>query len=47
MQIRSLYFVFSEYMTFVMEALELEDTMKNHERRGATGWFVPTPAFLI
>ncbi|KAI5669819.1 hypothetical protein M9H77_19672 [Catharanthus roseus] len=28
----------SEYMTFVMEALELEDTMKNHERRGATGW---------
>lgn len=30
----------SEYMTCVMEALELEDTIKNYERRHATGWFV-------
>ncbi|KAK9163910.1 hypothetical protein Syun_004812 [Stephania yunnanensis] len=29
----------SEYMAFVMEALELEDTIKNYERRHATGWF--------
>ncbi|KAJ7956781.1 LMBR1 domain-containing protein 2-like A [Quillaja saponaria] len=28
----------SEYMTYVMEALELEDTIKNHERRSSTGW---------
>ncbi|PSS21491.1 LMBR1 domain-containing protein 2 A like [Actinidia chinensis var. chinensis] len=28
----------SEYMTYVMEALELEDTVKNYERRSATGW---------
>ncbi|PWA91176.1 LMBR1-like membrane protein [Artemisia annua] len=28
----------SEYMNFVMEALELEDTIKNYERRDATGW---------
>ncbi|KAK9285978.1 hypothetical protein L1049_025180 [Liquidambar formosana] len=28
----------SEYMTYVMEALELEDTIKNYERRSATGW---------
>ncbi|KAI3755297.1 hypothetical protein L1987_55093 [Smallanthus sonchifolius] len=28
----------SEYMNFVMEALELEDTLKNYERRDATGW---------
>ncbi|KAK6923793.1 LMBR1-like membrane protein [Dillenia turbinata] len=28
----------SEYMTYVMEALELEDTIKNYERRNATGW---------
>ncbi|XP_024959927.1 LMBR1 domain-containing protein 2 homolog A-like isoform X1 [Cynara cardunculus var. scolymus] len=28
----------SEYMNFVMEALELEDTLKNYERRNATGW---------
>lgn len=28
----------SEYMNFVMEALELEDTIKNYERRNATGW---------
>lgn len=28
----------SEYMTFVLEALELEDTIKNHERRSSTGW---------
>lgn len=24
-----------------MNALELEDTVKNYERRAATGWFVP------
>lgn len=29
----------SEYMNFVMEALELEDTLKNYERRDASGWF--------
>ncbi|KAK9048827.1 hypothetical protein SSX86_032206 [Deinandra increscens subsp. villosa] len=28
----------SEYMNFVMEALELEDTIKNYELRTATGW---------
>ncbi|GLT97961.1 hypothetical protein SLE2022_155000 [Rubroshorea leprosula] len=28
----------SEYMNFVLEALELEDTIKNYERREATGW---------
>ncbi|KAL1133106.1 hypothetical protein V6Z11_A12G017600 [Gossypium hirsutum] len=28
----------SEYMNFVLEALELEDTIKNYERRDATGW---------
>ncbi|XP_059648014.1 uncharacterized protein LOC132294249 isoform X2 [Cornus florida] len=28
----------SEYMNFVTEALELEDTMKNYDRRDATGW---------
>ncbi|XP_015689542.1 LMBR1 domain-containing protein 2 homolog A-like isoform X2 [Oryza brachyantha] len=28
----------SEYMTYVMEALELEDTIKNYERRDANGW---------
>ncbi|KAJ9552058.1 hypothetical protein OSB04_016103 [Centaurea solstitialis] len=28
----------SEYMNFVMEALELEDTLKNYERRHDTGW---------
>ncbi|KAF8377331.1 hypothetical protein HHK36_030708 [Tetracentron sinense] len=29
----------SEYMTYVMEALKLEDTIKNYERRSETGWF--------
>ncbi|XAR53036.1 hypothetical protein NMG60_11021423 [Bertholletia excelsa] len=28
----------SEYMNFVIEALELEDTIKNYDRRDATGW---------
>ncbi|GLT33716.1 hypothetical protein SLA2020_082800 [Shorea laevis] len=28
----------SEYMTYVTEALELEDAIKNYERRGSTGW---------
>ncbi|KAJ3695835.1 hypothetical protein LUZ60_001212 [Juncus effusus] len=28
----------SEYMNYVMEALELEDTIKNFERRDANGW---------
>ncbi|XWS39755.1 hypothetical protein CRYUN_Cryun18bG0081600 [Craigia yunnanensis] len=27
-----------EYMSFVLEAHELEDTIKNYERRDATGW---------
>lgn len=29
----------SEYMNSVTEALELEDTIKNYERRHAIGWF--------
>lgn len=32
----------SEYTKFVLEALELEDTIKNYERRDTTGWFVLT-----
>ncbi|KAG6519151.1 hypothetical protein ZIOFF_022640 [Zingiber officinale] len=28
----------SEYMTYVMKALELEDTIKNYERRDSNGW---------
>uniref|UniRef100_A0A7N0T6U0 LMBR1-like membrane protein n=2 Tax=Kalanchoe fedtschenkoi TaxID=63787 RepID=A0A7N0T6U0_KALFE len=28
----------SEYMTCVKEALELEDTIRNYERRSSTGW---------
>ncbi|KAK2981430.1 hypothetical protein RJ640_004044 [Escallonia rubra] len=28
----------SEYLTYVLEALELEDTIKNYERRSSTGW---------
>lgn len=28
----------SEYMTYVLEALELEDATKNYERRHTTGW---------
>ncbi|TKY47677.1 LMBR1 domain-containing protein A [Spatholobus suberectus] len=28
----------SEYMTYVLEALELEDTIKNYERHNSTGW---------
>ncbi|XP_048335740.2 uncharacterized protein LOC107425310 isoform X2 [Ziziphus jujuba] len=28
----------SEYLTYVKEALELEDTIKNYERRSSTGW---------
>ncbi|XWS44972.1 hypothetical protein CRYUN_Cryun15aG0095800 [Craigia yunnanensis] len=28
----------SEYMTYISEALQLEDTIKNHERRSSTGW---------
>lgn len=32
----------SEYTKFVLEALELEDTIKNYDRRDATGWFVLT-----
>lgn len=32
------FFICSEYMTYVLEALELEDTVKNYERRHATGW---------
>ncbi|XP_062233315.1 uncharacterized protein LOC133930642 isoform X2 [Phragmites australis] len=27
-----------EYMTYVMEALELEDTIRNYEQRDANGW---------
>ncbi|KAL3527601.1 hypothetical protein ACH5RR_012257 [Cinchona calisaya] len=28
----------SEYMNYVLKALELEDTIKNYDRRNATGW---------
>ncbi|KAF6170303.1 hypothetical protein GIB67_042993 [Kingdonia uniflora] len=28
----------SEYMTYVVEALEVEDTIRNYERRNTTGW---------
>ena len=28
-------------MAYIMKALELEDTVKNYDRRAATGWFVP------
>ncbi|XWS41614.1 hypothetical protein CRYUN_Cryun17cG0097400 [Craigia yunnanensis] len=28
----------SEYMTYVSEALQLEDTIKNYERHSSTGW---------
>ncbi|KAJ1379872.1 LMBR1-like membrane protein [Sesbania bispinosa] len=28
----------SEYMTYLLEALELEDTTKNYEHRDSTGW---------
>ncbi|KAE7998022.1 hypothetical protein FH972_002601 [Carpinus fangiana] len=28
----------SEYMAYIMKALALEDTVKNYERRAATGW---------
>ncbi|KAL1336581.1 hypothetical protein HN51_030944 [Arachis hypogaea] len=28
----------SEYVTYVLEALELEDTIQNYERRNSTGW---------
>lgn len=28
-------------MNYIVKALELEDTIKNYERRAATGWFVP------
>ncbi|CAK9170838.1 unnamed protein product [Ilex paraguariensis] len=34
----SVFDVGNEYLTYVREALELEDTMKNYERRNATGW---------
>lgn len=39
-------------MTYVLEALELEDTVKNYERRKSTGWFVFTyisdnPVYLL
>jgi hypothetical protein len=28
----------SDYMNCVMEALELEDTIRNYEQRGVSGW---------
>lgn len=34
-------------MNFVLEALELEDTLKNFERRNATGWFALNPGLLF
>ncbi|KAL3843773.1 hypothetical protein ACJIZ3_001176 [Penstemon smallii] len=39
MKAREVYYRYkSEYMNFVTEALELEDTMKNSEHRNANGW---------
>ncbi|KAF1875856.1 hypothetical protein Lal_00006487 [Lupinus albus] len=37
----------SEYMTYIMEALELEDTIKNYERRTSTGWFASISFYNI
>lgn len=37
----------SEYMNYVVEALELEDTIKNFERRKSTGWCLLNPLFYI
>ena len=34
-------------MSYVMEALELEDTVKNYERRSSTGWSVPNYSFYF
>lgn len=34
-------------MTYIMEALELEDTVKNYERRDSTGWFVSDFSLLF
>ncbi|KAJ8765678.1 hypothetical protein K2173_014800 [Erythroxylum novogranatense] len=31
----------SEYISYVSEALELEDTIKNYEHGSSTGWFAP------
>ena len=36
-------FCYSEYTKFVLEALKLEDTVKNNERRDVTGWFALKP----
>ena len=38
---------FSEYTKFVLEALELEDTIKNYDRRDSTGWFALKPTFVF
>lgn len=43
----SVIIICSEYTKFVLEALELEDTIKNYERRDATRWFVPVPTLLF
>jgi hypothetical protein len=37
----------SEYTKFVLEALELEDTVKNYDRRDSTGWFTPNLHFFF
>ncbi|TYG40402.1 hypothetical protein ES288_D12G089600v1 [Gossypium darwinii] len=39
------YWYKSEYMTYVIEALQLEDTVKNYERRNSTGC-VPFAEFI-
>lgn len=33
-------------MTYVSEALQLEDTIKNYERRSSTGWFSSNLVFF-
>lgn len=33
-------------MTYVFEALQLEDTIRNYERRSSTGWFSSNHVFF-
>jgi hypothetical protein len=33
-----IFYFCSDYMNCVMEALELEDTIRNYEQRGVSGW---------
>jgi len=33
-----IFYFCSDYLNCVMKALELEDTIRNYEQRGASGW---------